>query len=170
MDEKYRQYQRVFDYFDENGDGKVSAAELQQRMGGAVRLEEEETEGWGEEGVSFEEFVRIVEEGSEEEKDRELKEAFRMYEMEGRGGITAESLQRMLEKLGEERSIRECKNMIACYDLNGDGLLCFDEFKASFLVWEVRKSTELVGLEPSLQCMLRIFPLAHLAIVVSLGD
>nr|GLL16452.1 putative calcium-binding protein CML19 [Ipomoea trifida] len=129
MDEKYRQYQRVFDYFDENGDGKVSAAELQQRMGGAVRLEEEETERWGEEGVSFEEFVMIVEEGSEEEKDRELKEAFRMYEMEGRDGITAESLQRMLGKLGEEKSIHECKNMIACYDLNGDGLLCFNEFK-----------------------------------------
>ncbi|XP_019153480.1 PREDICTED: putative calcium-binding protein CML19 [Ipomoea nil] len=130
MDDKYRQYQRVFEYFDENGDGKVSAAEVQQRMGGAVWLEEEEAE----EGLSFEEFVRIVEEeGSEEEKDKELKEAFRMYEMEGCGAITAESLQRMLGKLGEERSIHECKKMIACYDLNGDGLLCFDEFKVMMI-------------------------------------
>lgn len=127
MMDKYWEYQRVFDYFDENGDGKLSAAEVEQRMGGALRLEEAEV--WGEEGLSFEEFVSIVEEGSEEEKVRELKEAFRMYEMEGCGGITAESLQRMLGKLGEERSIHECKKMIACYDLNGDGLLCFDEFK-----------------------------------------
>ncbi|KAK4361684.1 hypothetical protein RND71_020636 [Anisodus tanguticus] len=66
--------------------------------------------------------------GTEEEKARELKEAFRMYEMEGCGCITPKSLKRMLDRLGETRTVDECRGMIARYDINGDGLLNFDEF------------------------------------------
>lgn len=79
--------------------------------------------------LNFDDFMRLVEDGgTEEERGRELKEAFRMYEMEGCGCITPESLKRMLDRLGETRSVDECRGMIARYDINGDGLLNFDEF------------------------------------------
>ena len=65
----------------------------------------------------------------EERKMEELREAFRMYEMEGSGCITPKSLKRMLSRLGESRSVEECSVMIREFDVNGDGVLSFDEFK-----------------------------------------
>ncbi|XP_019161665.1 PREDICTED: putative calcium-binding protein CML19 [Ipomoea nil] len=136
---KKQQYQRVFDCFDENKDGKLSAAELQRCMasiGDDLTLEEAEEAmlrmGCGEDDglLGFEEFVRLLEDGNDEDKARDLKEAFSLYEMDdGCGCITPKSLKRMLSRLGESRTIDDCKDMIAHYDLNGDGLLNFDEFK-----------------------------------------
>lgn len=73
--------------------------------------------------------MRFVDGGGKEEKVKELREAFKMYEMEGSGLITAESLRRMLRKMGETRSLRDCMAMIAKFDVDGDGVLNFDEFK-----------------------------------------
>uniref|UniRef100_M8D0T9 Putative calcium-binding protein CML19 n=1 Tax=Aegilops tauschii TaxID=37682 RepID=M8D0T9_AEGTA len=60
---------------------------------------------------------------------RALREAFRMYEMEGQGCITPASLGRMLGRLGTERGAGECHAMICRFDLDGNGVLSFDEFK-----------------------------------------
>ncbi|CAI9088963.1 OLC1v1023435C1 [Oldenlandia corymbosa var. corymbosa] len=137
--DKQRQYERVFNHFDEDGDGRISALELQNCIGSligapmsmaecvaAVEMMDSDGDGL----VSMEEFVRMVEGGGEEERVKELKEAFKMYEMdEGCGFIHPKSLKRMLSRLGESRSLGDCRNMIARFDLNGDGVLCFDEFK-----------------------------------------
>ncbi|XP_022741013.1 calcium-dependent protein kinase 4-like [Durio zibethinus] len=138
---KNDQYERVFNHFDENGDGKISPAELQQcvkAVGGELSLVEAEvavealdTDGDG--LLGLEDFIRFVEEVGEEEKVNDLKEAFKMYEMEGCGCITPKSLKRMLSRLGESRSIEECKLMIDQFDLNGDGVLNFDEFRVMML-------------------------------------
>ncbi|KAK4733028.1 hypothetical protein R3W88_007289 [Solanum pinnatisectum] len=127
-------YKRLFEQIDENGDGKISALELQQcvhLIGKDILLFEEaeaaivahdsDNDGL----LDFGDFMRLVEDGGTEE---ELKEAFRMYEMEGCGCITPESLKRMLHRLGEKRTVDECRGMIARYDINGDGLLNFEEF------------------------------------------
>ncbi|KAG6402910.1 hypothetical protein SASPL_135124 [Salvia splendens] len=79
--------------------------------------------------LSMEDLVRVVEDAAEEEKASDLREVFKMYEMEGRGCITPSSLRRMLSRLGERRSVDQCGDMIATYDLNADGVLTFDEFK-----------------------------------------
>ncbi|CAI0548159.1 unnamed protein product [Linum tenue] len=104
--------ERVFRQLDENGDGKVSPSELNQHLG------------------------LIVEAGEEEEKLRDLKEAFRLYDDgEKRGFITPRSLRAMLIKLGEPaRSMDECEAMIARFDSDGDGVLCFDEFRVMMLL------------------------------------
>ena len=137
---KNHEYERVFSHIDENGDGKISPAELQQcvkAVGGELSLVEAEiavealdTDGDGQLGL--EDFIRFVEVG-EEEKVNDLKEAFKMYEMEGCGCITPKSLKRMLSRLGESRTLEECKLMIAQFDLNGDGILNFDEFRVMML-------------------------------------
>ncbi|PHT34928.1 hypothetical protein CQW23_26728 [Capsicum baccatum] len=97
--------ERLFTYFDENGDGKVSPAELRRCMKAAGGMEEERN------------------------KECELIGAFCLYEMEGSGYITPKSLKRMLSRLGESTSIENCKAMISRFDINGDGVLSFDEFK-----------------------------------------
>lgn len=61
------------------------------------------------------------------------REAFAMYEMEGRGCITPLSLKLMLSKLGTHLDVAECQAMICRFDVNGDGVLTFDEFKTMMM-------------------------------------
>ncbi|KAJ8552060.1 hypothetical protein K7X08_028503 [Anisodus acutangulus] len=130
----FGELERVFTYFDEDGDGKVSPAELRRCMkavGGELTAEEAEmavrlSDSDGDGLLGLEDFTKLMEE--ERNKESELIGAFGMYE-EMEGYITPKSLKRMLSRLGESTSIDKCKAMISRFDLNGDGVLSFDEFK-----------------------------------------
>ncbi|KAF7129386.1 hypothetical protein RHSIM_Rhsim10G0007800 [Rhododendron simsii] len=143
---KNKQYERVFSHFDENKDGKISPAELRLSLGtigGEISESEAEAvvllmDSDGDGLLGLEDFIRLVEGTEEEEKVKDLKEAFKMYEeMDdeckcGTGSsssITPRSLKRMLSRLGEKKSVGECEVMISQFDLNGDGVLNFDEFR-----------------------------------------
>jgi calcium-binding protein CML len=131
-------FSRVFSAFDRDDDGKISAVELRFCMKAALRedisaedaedlVASADTDGDG--LLNQEEFLKLVQVEMEEERCRELKEAFRLYEMKGEGCITPLSLKRMLSKLGEHQDVVECQAMICRFDLNRDGVLTFDEFK-----------------------------------------
>ncbi|KAK6928505.1 LOW QUALITY PROTEIN: EF-hand domain, partial [Dillenia turbinata] len=134
--EKTQEFER---HFDRNKDGKLSASELQKCVAplgkelsheeAEVAIEQQDSNGDG--LLELEEFVSFFEGGNEEEKIRDLREAFKMYEMDGCGFITPKSLKRMLSQLGQSKSISECEAMIAEFDLNGDRVINFDEFKYS---------------------------------------
>ena len=135
--DRNKQYERVFKHFDGNGDGKISPAELHLclgSLGGEISAEEAEAmvvlvDSDGDGQLGLDDFVRLIEVTEEEEKVRDLREAFKMYEMkDGSRCITPRSLKRTLSKLGEKKSLDECKLMIARFDLNGDGVLNFEEF------------------------------------------
>ncbi|KAI3695989.1 hypothetical protein L1987_78995 [Smallanthus sonchifolius] len=128
---------QVFNYFDENGDGKISASELQNRLrkvgGEEIQLSDEEAEmavrssdvdGDGVLGLG--DFAKMMEGGEEEE----LREAFVMYSSKGGCVITPKSLRKMMRRLGRTATVDECKVMIGRFDVNGDGVLDFDEFRA----------------------------------------
>ncbi|XP_008792681.1 probable calcium-binding protein CML31 [Phoenix dactylifera] len=138
----HREVEQVFGQFDVDGDGKISPAELRLTMmrtvGEELNLEEAEAvvrsaDKDGDGLLDLEEFVGLVGVEGEEEKERELREAFGMYEMEGEGCITPRSLKRMLSRLGASRELEECRAMICRFDLNGDGVLSFDEFKVMMM-------------------------------------
>lgn len=134
----HRELEQLFGQFDVDGDGKISPAELRlvmmRTIGEELNFEEAEAvvrsaDRDGDGLLDLEEFLGLVEVEGEEEKERELREAFGMYEMEGEGCITARSLKRMLSRLGESWELEQCQGMICRFDLNGDGVLSFDEFK-----------------------------------------
>ncbi|KAK8686309.1 hypothetical protein V6N13_125336 [Hibiscus sabdariffa] len=132
------EYERVLRYFDRDGDGKVSASELSHRlgqMGGKLVLDEalvavETLDSNGDGLLDLQDLIKLMEEDNgEEEKLRDLREAFGMYEEDGCGFITPKGLKKMLSKLGESKSFEECKVMIKHFDINGDGVLSFEEFR-----------------------------------------
>uniref|UniRef100_A0A803QL55 EF-hand domain-containing protein n=1 Tax=Cannabis sativa TaxID=3483 RepID=A0A803QL55_CANSA len=139
---KLKQYERVFNHFDSNGDGRISSCELQRcvgAIGGELSKAEAEAvmeylDSDGDGLLGLDDFVKLVEEGEEEDKVKDLREAFKMYhEMDGSDYITPKSLKKMLSRLGESKSVDECKIMISRFDLDGDGVLNFDEFKVMML-------------------------------------
>ncbi|XP_074590888.1 putative calcium-binding protein CML19 [Curcuma longa] len=132
---------QVFCYFDENGDGKISARELQTCMRSiGEELSHEEavsvvasSDSDGDGLLGFDDFVRLVEGDEGQEKEKNLWEAFKVYQEAGDGSITPRSLRRALGKLGETKSVEECRIMIQQYDINGDGVITFDEFRIMIL-------------------------------------
>lgn len=140
--EKLSQYERVFNRFDENGDGKISPAELRQCVEaiGGEKLSTEDAEAAvknldsdGDGLLGFDDFVKFLEGVKEEDKVNDLKEAFKLYDVDGSGCITPRSLKKMLSKLGDSRSLDECHLMISKFDLDGDGKISFEEFKVMML-------------------------------------
>ncbi|KAJ1432541.1 EF-Hand 1, calcium-binding site [Sesbania bispinosa] len=132
------EFEGVLKYFDEDGDGKISASELRNgigKMGGELLFKEaemviEELDSDGDGLLNLEDFVELMEGTGEEEKLNDLRDAFEMYnDTEMYGFITPNSLKKMLGKLGESKSMEECRIMIGHFDLNGDGLLSFEEFR-----------------------------------------
>ncbi|KAF6160899.1 hypothetical protein GIB67_025434 [Kingdonia uniflora] len=134
---KHRELQRVFYCFDEDGDGKISPAELQscvRTIGGELSTADAQdivtsTDTDGDGLLGFDDFVKLMKADGEEEEKKDLIEAFRMYEMEGSGSITPKSLKKMLTRLGEAKTTEECKAIISSFDLNEDGVLSFEEFR-----------------------------------------
>ncbi|KAK6917898.1 EF-hand domain [Dillenia turbinata] len=136
-----RMHRRIFQYFDKDGDGKISALELQscvRRLGGELTPEEAQSavkysDADGDGALGFDDFSKLLTTAETEElsdNEEEIREAFRMYAADTNVMcITPKSLKRMLSRLGESTSLQQCKSMIRPFDLNGDGVLSFDEFK-----------------------------------------
>ncbi|KAK8964764.1 putative calcium-binding protein CML19 [Platanthera guangdongensis] len=98
-----REFERVFCYFDEDGDGKISAAELRN-------------------------CLRAV---GEELSPEEAEEVVESSDSDGDGMLGYHDFARLaaLRRLGEDWVVEDCRKMIQKFDLDGDGVISFDEFK-----------------------------------------
>ena len=149
---------RIFDIFDKNGDGMITAQELSQALsclGLDADLSELESTVVsyikpGNGGLGFEDFVSLHrsldnalfgcdddefgDEGITDMSDQEesdLTEAFKVFDVNGDGFISARELQEVLGKLGfaEGNEIQRVEQMIVSVDRNRDGRVDFFEFK-----------------------------------------
>jgi len=82
--------------------------------------------------LEFGEFVQlaakfIVEEDAEA-MQKELKEAFRLYDKKGNGFIPTSCLREILKELDDQLTERELTLMIEEIDSDGSGTVDFDEF------------------------------------------
>ncbi|GFQ01662.1 probable calcium-binding protein cml44 [Phtheirospermum japonicum] len=140
------QLHHIFNKLDKNGDGLVTIDELMwlvERIG--VRTNRDELELLlGKRALDPFDFVFFYEtlnnmfgqekhdvDKKDEILERDLREAFRVFDLNGDGFISCEELQIALSRLGlwDEGCGQDCQMMIGVYDSNSDGLLDFDEFK-----------------------------------------
>lgn len=138
-----KEFREAFRFFDKDGDGSITKEELgsvMRSLGQFARMEELqemllEIDADGDGNVSFEEFVDILSnmtdvnaESSADQEERELRDAFRVFDKHNRGFITASDLRAVLQCLGEDLDEDEIEDMIKEVDVDGDGRIDFYEF------------------------------------------
>ncbi|XP_076642108.1 uncharacterized protein LOC143352941 [Halictus rubicundus] len=139
-----KEFREAFNLFDKDGDGSITKEELgrvMRSLGQFARAEElrtmmQDIDVDGDGNVSFEEFVGIVSNISANEttspdqnqEEKELRDAFRVFDKHNRGYITASDLRAVLQCLGEDLSEEEIEDMIKEVDVDGDGRIDFYEF------------------------------------------
>uniref|UniRef100_A0A1B0G8P7 EF-hand domain-containing protein n=1 Tax=Glossina morsitans morsitans TaxID=37546 RepID=A0A1B0G8P7_GLOMM len=140
-----REFREAFRLFDKDGDGCITKEELgtvMRSLGQFARVEElqemlQEIDVDGDGNVSFEEFVDILSNMAYEDKsglsvadqeERELRDAFRVFDKHNRGYITASDLRAVLQCLGEDLDEEDIEDMIKEVDVDGDGRIDFYEF------------------------------------------
>lgn len=132
--------QKIFNKFDKNGDGKISRSELKDVLGalGSKTSDDEvkrvmaEIDADGDGYIDFDEFVKFHSGGSENDgaaNEKELRDAFDLYDLDKNGVISARELHSVLRSLGEKCSLSDCSRMIRSVDADGDGSVNFEEFK-----------------------------------------
>ncbi|KQK02566.1 probable calcium-binding protein CML16 [Brachypodium distachyon] len=134
---------KLFSRFDADGDGRISPSEL-AAVSRAIAPPPSESAGGREVASMMDQldadrdgFVDLGEfaafhshtDGREEEEERELRDAFAVYDIDGDGRISVAELAKVLARIGEGCSTEECQRMIASVDVDGDGCVGFEEFK-----------------------------------------
>ncbi|KAG5677104.1 putative Caltractin ICL1b [Polypedilum vanderplanki] len=131
---------KAFESFDSNKSGSISTetvAEILRLMGQPFNkqildemIEEVDEDKSGR--LEFEEFIilaaKFIVEEDEEALQKELKEAFRLYDKEGNGYIPTSILKEILHELDDQLSDGELDGIIAEIDQDGSGTVDFDEF------------------------------------------
>ncbi|KAF5747464.1 putative calcium-binding protein CML23 [Tripterygium wilfordii] len=132
--------EKIFDKFDKNGDGKISSGELVdvlRALGSETSVEEvevvmREIDKDGDGFIDIREFTEFYYSGGggdEESRDKELKEAFDLYDLDKNGLISTKELHAVMNRLGMTCTVSDCGRMISQVDKDGDGSVNFEEFK-----------------------------------------
>ncbi|KAF9592405.1 hypothetical protein IFM89_014895 [Coptis chinensis] len=132
--------EKIFKHYDANGDGKISKTELanvlralgsSEPSGDELRLMMKEIDTDGDGFIDLKEFAEFFHKskGSVGDSEKELKDAFDMYDKDKNGLISVNELHMVYKSLGQKCSVGDCKKMIKNVDRDGDGCVNFDEFK-----------------------------------------
>ena len=79
--------------------------------------------------VDFPEFLTMMtSKVTEVDTEKEIKEAFKLFDKDSDGYISAEELRNIMMNLGEKLTDQEVDDMIKEADKDGDGLVNFQEF------------------------------------------
>ncbi|KAG7580502.1 F-box associated domain type 1 [Arabidopsis suecica] len=65
--------------------------------------------------------------------EKELKDAFKLYDIDCDGKISANELHVVMTWLGEKCTVESCVGMVQAIDVDGDGYISFEEFKTMMM-------------------------------------
>lgn len=83
----------------------------------------------GRQYLDFPEFLTVLAFHLQEaEPEEQLREAFQVFDTDGRGKLNADELRRSMLNLGERLSKEEVDYMIRMADMTGDGQVNYEEF------------------------------------------
>ena len=140
--EKQLEIKEAFDLFVTTDSGKISVTELKVAMRAlGFKPSEEELEHLQNEVdheengvrsglVDFPDFLDLMTSRMRErDPDEEIKEAFKLFDIDGTGKITFDNLKRLATELGENMTDDEIREMLTEADRDDDGMNDFEEFK-----------------------------------------
>lgn len=137
-DEKMAIMRKAFQMFDSQRTGFIETLRLKAILNSMGQMFEEaelqqkidENDPQNSGKVSFDGFCNIASHFLEEEDaeaiQKELKEAFRLYDREGNGYITTSTLKEILAALDDKLSSSDLDGIIAEIDTDGSGTVDFD--------------------------------------------
>ena len=129
------EYKEAFDFFDKDGDGTITAKEL----GAVMRLlgynpsdadladviSDVDLDRNG--TIEFGEFLAMMARNMKEaDQEEEIREAFRVFDLNGDGYISSSELAEMMGNLGEKLTQQEVADMIREADSDGDGRISLE--------------------------------------------
>ncbi len=71
----------------------------------------------------------------ERDPEKELKDAFAIFDTDGNGTIDRKELKRLMKRLGQALTEAELDAMMDEVDSDGDGVISFQEFKSMMVRW-----------------------------------
>ncbi|KAD3337518.1 hypothetical protein E3N88_33038 [Mikania micrantha] len=111
-------FDKVFRKFVANGDGKISITELgsatpEHELKDVMSDIDTDREGF----IDLEEFIEFQRHGCNASDgaavNKELREAFDLYDLNKNGKISADELHSVLKMLGVKCSLKECQKMMS---------------------------------------------------------
>ena len=136
-EEQIAEFKELFDFFDKDGDGKITTKEqgTVMRNSGQNPTEAEvqgkinEVDADGNGTVDFEEFLQMMARKMKNaNSEEEFIEAWKVFNKDGNRYITAAELKYALTHLGEKVTDEEVNEMIGEEDKDGDGRVNYEEF------------------------------------------
>lgn len=126
---------QVFDRFDKDKDGKISKGEYKAILRAIGRDESERevskifqvADSNKDEHIDFKEFMALHKDGGGV-RTMDIRNAFRVFDLDEDGKISAEEVHEMLKRLGEQCTLADCERAVRAMDTDGDGLLSMSEF------------------------------------------
>ncbi|KLU81384.1 hypothetical protein MAPG_00474 [Magnaporthiopsis poae ATCC 64411] len=147
--DQLKQLKEVFDIIDKDGTGSISAEEFADAME-SLGLSATDAEAQdiindidiNKDGqIDFHEFLRAMahpetdralnpnsQKPDMKKEQRELLQAFKVFDQDGSGSISPEELRQALRQLGDFYSDEEINDMISHADLDGNGSIDYQEF------------------------------------------
>jgi calmodulin len=136
-EEQLEELKEAFAVYDLDGDGKITTRELGSVMRALGNnpteaeilnfIKEIDTNKDG--SICFNEFAAFMKDKYKKiDSPEDIIEAFRVFDVEGKGYITVEELRNAMTNLGEKLTEKEVKEMIMEADFDGDGVINYSDF------------------------------------------
>lgn len=79
--------------------------------------------------IDFPEFVNVMSRKMKDtDEEKEITEAFKVFDKDGRGFISSVELKHVMVNLGEKLTDEEIDEMVREADMDGDGEINYNEF------------------------------------------